>query len=56
MQVIDNHAETGGRASVYRESRYLFDAGSNVITAPFLFDELFTYLARNVLIICSFSR
>ena len=41
VEIIDNQAETGGRASVYRRQGYVFDAGPTVITAPFLFDELF---------------
>ena len=31
----------GGRARVFKNSCYVFDAGPTVITAPFLFDELF---------------
>jgi len=31
----------GGRAQVYRAGDFKFDAGPTVITAPFLFDELF---------------
>ena len=42
VEIIDNQAYTGGRASVYRQQGYTFDAGPTVITAPFLFDELFT--------------
>jgi phytoene desaturase len=31
----------GGRAQVFERDGFRFDAGPTVITAPFLFDELF---------------
>ena len=31
----------GGRAQVFKRGGYTHDAGPTVITAPFLFDELF---------------
>ena len=31
----------GGRAYVYRQDGFTFDAGPTVITAPFMIDELF---------------
>ena len=46
VEIIDNQAETGGRASVYRRQGYVFDAGPTVITAPFLFDELFALFRK----------
>ena len=33
--------QLGGRARVFKKSGFTFDAGPTVITAPFLFDELF---------------
>ena len=41
VDVFDNQATAGGRATVYREKGFTLDAGPTVITAPFLFDELF---------------
>ena len=41
VSVVDNNPMAGGRAQVYKEGDYKFDAGPTVITAPFLFDELF---------------
>ena len=41
VSVIDNNPMAGGRAQVYRAGDFKFDAGPTVITAPFLFDELF---------------
>ncbi len=40
VNLFDNQAQAGGRAGVYRRAGYTFDAGPTVITAPFLFDEL----------------
>jgi len=36
----------GGRAQVYYKKDHKFDAGPTVITAPFLFDELFTMFGK----------
>ncbi len=38
----------GGRAYVYRQDGFTFDAGPTVITAPFLLDELFSGAGRNI--------
>ena len=44
VTVVDRLDQPGGRARVYREATddgtYVFDAGPTLITAPFLFDEL----------------
>ena len=36
----------GGRAYVYRQDGFTFDAGPTIITAPFLIDELFALASR----------
>ena len=41
VTVVDNNPQAGGRAQVYEINGFKFDAGPTVITAPFLFDELF---------------
>ena len=41
VSVVDNNPKAGGRAQVYEIEEYKFDGGPTVITAPFLFDELF---------------
>ncbi len=46
VDVFDNNAVAGGRAGVYHREGYTFDAGPTVITAPFLFDELFALFGR----------
>ena len=41
VNVFEKLDQMGGRARVFKKSGYTFDAGPTVITAPFLFDELF---------------
>ena len=41
VKVFEKLGQIGGRARVFKKSGYTFDAGPTVITAPFLFDELF---------------
>ena len=53
--IIEKLDELGGRARVFEVNGFKHDAGPTVITAPFLFDELFSlfgkkredYLKRN---------
>ena len=40
VTVVDRLDQPGGRARVFKESGYTFDGGPTLITAPFLFDEL----------------
>lgn len=47
VDVFDNQSQPGGRAGVYRRDGYTFDAGPTVITAPFLFDELFSLFGKS---------
>ena len=42
VTLIDRCAALGGRAQVYEREGFRHDAGPTVITAPFLFEELFT--------------
>ena len=41
VTILEKLDQIGGRARVFKKSGYIFDAGPTVITAPFLFDELF---------------
>ena len=41
VTVIDRCEKLGGRAQVFERNGFKHDAGPTVITAPFLFDELF---------------
>ncbi|MDD9891673.1 MAG: phytoene desaturase family protein [Gammaproteobacteria bacterium] len=46
VQILDRCNRLGGRAQVFEQDGFKFDAGPTVITAPFLFDELFTLHGR----------
>lgn len=46
VELIEARDRLGGRAYVYRQDGYTFDAGPTVITAPFLIDELFEGAGR----------
>ncbi len=41
VTLVDRCEKLGGRAQVYERNGFLHDAGPTVITAPFLFEELF---------------
>ena len=45
--IIEKLDELGGRARVFEINGYKHDAGPTVITAPFLFDELFSLFNKN---------
>ena len=45
--MIEARDRPGGRAYVYKDKGYSFDAGPTVITAPYLFDELFELVGRD---------
>ena len=42
--LIERLSALGGRAQVFKKNGYIHDAGPTVLTAPFLFDELFFLL------------
>ena len=48
VTVIDRLDQPGGRARVFRENGYTFDAGPTVVTAPFLFEELWQLCGRRL--------
>ncbi len=45
--LLEAGSELGGRARVFRQDGFTFDAGPTVITAPYLFDELFAAAGRD---------
>ncbi|MEZ4235951.1 MAG: phytoene desaturase family protein [Myxococcota bacterium] len=45
--LIEANDQLGGRASVFRDQGFTFDAGPTVITAPYLLDELFQLVGRD---------
>lgn len=47
VTLIERQSLLGGRAQVFEKAGYKHDAGPTVITAPFLFDELFSLFGRS---------
>ena len=48
VTVLERLDAPGGRAYVYRQDGYSFDAGPTIITAPFLFEELWRLCGRRL--------
>jgi phytoene desaturase len=47
VTVVEALDQPGGRARVFRQDGFTFDAGPTVITAPYLLDELFALAGRD---------
>ncbi len=41
VEIFEKRDKPGGRAYVYEMDGFTFDGGPTVITAPFLFDDIF---------------
>ncbi len=48
VEIFEKRDKPGGRAYVFERNGFKFDAGPTVITAPFLFDELFKLAGRKM--------
>jgi phytoene desaturase len=48
VTVLERLPEPGGRASVFRQDGFSFDAGPTIITAPFLLEELWALAGRRL--------
>ncbi len=48
VTVLEHLPEPGGRASVFRQDGFTFDAGPTIITAPFLLDELWALAGKRL--------
>jgi phytoene desaturase len=46
VTVLEKRDQPGGRALVHRQDGFTFDAGPTIITAPFLFEELWAMAGR----------
>lgn len=46
--VLERLDQPGGRAAVFRQDGFTFDAGPTIVTAPFLFDELWKLCGRRL--------
>lgn len=47
VEIYERRDKPGGRAYVYEKNGFKFDGGPTVITAPFMFDDLFALAGRN---------
>ena len=47
VTVLEKLDQPGGRASVFRQDGFTFDAGPTIITAPFLLDELWALCGKS---------
>jgi phytoene desaturase len=48
VTVLEQLDQPGGCASVFRQDGFTFDAGPTIVTAPFLFEELWTMCGRSM--------
>ncbi|MBW4491430.1 MAG: phytoene desaturase [Trichocoleus desertorum ATA4-8-CV12] len=48
VTVVEKRDQPGGRASVFEQDGFTFDAGPTIITAPYLIQELFELSDRNI--------
>jgi len=47
VEIFEKRDKLGGRAYVYEMDGFKFDGGPTVITAPFMFDDIFAAAGRN---------
>jgi phytoene desaturase len=47
VTVLDRLAVPGGRATVFKQDGFTFDAGPTIITAPFVLEELWQFAGRD---------
>ena len=47
VTVLDRLVVPGGRATVFKQDGFIFDAGPTIITAPFVLEELWQFAGRN---------
>ena len=48
VTLVEKHPDLGGRARVFKKDQFIYDGGPTVITAPYLFEELFTLFNKNI--------
>lgn len=48
VTLLERQPDLGGRARVFRQDGFTFDAGPTVITAPYLFEELFALFGKTL--------
>jgi phytoene desaturase len=48
VTILERLDQLGGRARVHRQDGFTFDAGPTIVTAPFLFEELWTLCGKRM--------
>ncbi len=48
VTLVEKHSDLGGRARVFRKGNFIYDGGPTVITAPYLFEELFNLFNKKI--------
>jgi len=48
VTVLETRGSPGGRAAVFRQDGFVFDAGPTIVTAPFLLEELWALCGRRL--------
>ncbi|MEM6490644.1 MAG: phytoene desaturase family protein [Pseudomonadota bacterium] len=48
VSLFEKNEQPGGRAAVFQQDGYSFDAGPTIVTAPFMFEELWALCGREM--------
>ena len=48
VTLVEKHSDLGGRARVFKKDKFIYDGGPTVITAPYLFEELFALFNKKI--------
>ena len=48
VTLVEKHPDLGGRARVFKKGDFIYDGGPTVITAPYLFEELFSLFNKKI--------
>ena len=48
ITLVEKHPDLGGRARVFKKNKFTYDGGPTVITAPYLFNELFSLFNKKI--------
>ena len=48
VTLVEKHPDLGGRARVFKKGNFIYDGGPTVITAPYLFEELFSLFNKDI--------
>ena len=48
VTLVEKHPDLGGRARVFKRGNFIYDGGPTVITAPYLFEELFSLFNKDI--------